>query len=111
MNDDDLRRIKLHFQKYRDVYIVLGTGIALGWTLKGMRKPKIDETAIIDKWLASLVNDGYSIFALDNQQKRLWQECWAWAESEAKRTGMSVTQVANILAHEFVDSKVHIQAA
>lgn len=110
MNEEDLRKIQLHFQKYRDVYLVLGSGIALGWTLKGMRAPKIDETAIIDKWLGGLTRDGYTIFALDNQQKRLWQAGWAWVESEATRTGLPVVRVADVLTREFLDAKVHIEA-
>lgn len=111
--NDPMEQLKRHLNKYQEAYILFGCGVVSGVLLGSIfrKKPKIDQAAIVWRWMEEQVNNGFNIYALSNEQKELWEACWMWVVTEATRVGASVPQVANILAREFVESKVHIQTA
>lgn len=103
MTEQDLQQIKLHFRKYRDAYIVFGAGVVAGFAFRGIvqGKPKIDERAIIAKWLTALANDGYYVYGLTTEQKKLWDSVWRYAEANADRLGWSVSKVVEQMTKDY----------
>lgn len=108
---DDLRKIQMHIRKYQDAYVVLGTGVVIGLALGSVfrSKPKIDEAAIVYKWMEKQVNDGFNIYALTNEQKALWESCWNWVISESDRVNVPVPVAVETLCKAFAEGLPKIQ--
>lgn len=114
LNVDSTREmIKKHLNRNQELYIVGGFSLAIGLVVgKGLRKtPKIDEAALVYKWMEEQVSNGFSVYALSNEQKGLWEACWNWVTSESSRVNLPIPNVVDILTREFDESRVHLMLA
>lgn len=105
---NDLRNIQRHFYKYRDEYIVLGSGIVVGIALKGIfgKTPKIDEAAIVTNWMERAAMSGFNIYSLTNEQKALWEECFGWAIKAANSMRQPLPDVLLQMAKDYHNASI-----
>lgn len=88
-----------HVKKHKDSYALIGIGVIIG--LKLSNKPKVNEAAVIQAWAAKMVKDGYSIYALTEQQKSLWNATWDYLEAYAKDWNLPVEQAINDIVRTY----------
>lgn len=101
----DSTKIEEHIRKYRDAYIILGAGIAIGVTLGGIfrGKPKINEALIVGKWMDETAKQGINVYGLTNEQKALWESVWRYAEAQQQRLGWPLAEVVSQMLRDYSD--------
>lgn len=109
--NDPFEQFKAHVKRNQELYIVGGFSLAIGLVLgKGRKAPKINEAAIITKWMEETAKSGYNIYALTNEQKALWEACWGWAEKEATRANVPLTELLKLMTRDYKDWHVRLAA-
>lgn len=87
-NQSDLDKFLAYLYANRFELMIAGGWISLGYFLGKTSRPKVNEMAIVDKWLTGQVNDGINVYGLTNDQKALWESTWAFVNAYAKDWGI-----------------------
>lgn len=102
-------RVRKHLKKYKDDYILFGSGIAVGIVLNKTfrRKPTVDEAAIVQKWMEETAKTGFNIYALGNVEKDLWESTFAWAVKASQAMSKDLGWVLHNMAHDYRENLPH----
>lgn len=84
--NQQIRKIKNHFDANLDLYLIAGTGVVAGVVLhRAFAQPirVVPPSDIIEAWAKGVVDAGRNIFLLDAKQTEMWLDCWEAAKSAA----------------------------
>lgn len=109
--NDPMMKLKLHLNRYQQEYIILGLGVAAGLSLGSIfrGKPKINEAAIVTKWMEETALKGFNIYALTNEQKNLWEESFGWAVKAANSMQVALPDVLLQMAKDYREAPIPVQ--
>lgn len=101
-----LDRLKRDIQARPEVYFATACGVVSGLMLAkglGWRKPpKIDEAKIVWNWMENQAKHGFNVYALNNEQKALWEAAWAYVIRAAEDLELTVPQAVNELTRSYL---------
>jgi hypothetical protein len=105
-----LDKVKKHVRDNQDLYLVSGVSATLSIFLysKFRKPPRVDEAAIVWKWMQHQVENGFSIYSLTPEQKKLWETAWQFVEFQVDR-GWGTR--AEVIAQMVKDYEVYLPKA